>query len=243
MSSKGVAMARRSIIFLIVLFVFLPIFAHCLPAKNVSPSSHRFRLHPWWNLTSAQIKQYFAEGRANRGKAPVIPTNPPALGYITPEMWIIDATLYSPPFALRYNGAYLKAVKVGNKWHTDDKTVRQDVYMRYSLNAIFDVTLKTTGLQSDLKKVKFLVENNLGDKNSCRDLQTPSFYFPDEHHIVKGAYYTVGTPLNTLNAKKLVSADAKWLRLWIIAKDQRLPVTFWLDNSEKVQFGKSIKSK
>jgi len=234
-------MARRSIIFLIALFVFLPIFAYCLPAKNASPSSHRFRLHPWWNLTFAQIKQYFAEGRAGKGKVPSIPNYPSPLGYVTPELWLLDAYLNSPPSVLRFNGAHLKGVKKGNKIYTDDEALRQYSYNLSSHSVIFDINLETSDSAFNLKKVCFLAENNLGNEYICQNLLPPKF--PSLSNNISGAYYKVEVPLNSHKNRKLVSADAKWLRLWIIAKDQRLPVTFWLDNSEKVQFGKSIKSK
>jgi hypothetical protein len=231
-------MKKLLLVFSICLFAVSPAFA--------APSS-AIKLHPWWNLSPKQIKQYFAEGRAYRDKNKDIDgllysvktkaltiNNPSEPGYITSSIHLREAYLYAPPFALRDAGVFLIGTKKGNKIIKDDASLAQHAYDQCRKEIRFDISLDSSGSPAELKSVKFSLENSLGRKQACQNLEKPSFAESNN-----SGFYIVGVLLDSQEKKRLVSADTKWLRLWIIAKDKRLPVTFWIDGSKNIVIGKA----
>lgn len=230
-------MKKLLLVFSVCLFAVLPAFA--------APSS-AIKLHPWWNLTPKQVKQYFAEGRAYRKnnkdidgllysvktQAQTINNPSEEPGYITSSIHLREAYLYAPPFALRDQGLFLKGFKQGNKIITDEDYLSRRAYDYCRKEIRLHVLLETSGPLVDLKSIKFSLENSLGRKQTCQNLRKPSFSESNN-----SGFYIVGVILDSQEKKRLVSADTKWLRLWIVANNHRLPVTFWIDGSGKVEIG------
>jgi hypothetical protein len=204
----------------------------------------RDEVHSWWVLSQQQQREYFAQGRARERKGEnsvdlLLATR--SSKQIGGDIELDSAALSAPPYALRSAGAYAE-----HRMMADDQMdeLMSQVYKECSEQVTFAVYLTSRDHLDRLLGVSFALEAPTGDPEEPTERVAAAGNVRPDTNVGRttrtswfNAHYRPQFPLKSRQGRPYVSKATEWLRLWIVTLDQKTPVTFYIDGSDKIVVG------
>lgn len=241
-------MLSKSIRLTAVLLVLVSV---CLPSalaqqpetQNYSSTQEELPppvIHSWWNLTPEEISVCYEDGRqkerdgisgANIGFM-IMPRS-----FIDDDVKLESSELIAPPGMLQFAGWLAEHSLKSDDYMQDDMLL---TYRTSKKDIRFHVYLTSEDYLNRLTGIQFALETDRGVRVS--PIKEPNRLFNVGHttqHSWFNMNYFPTFPLRDARGRPIITAQTRWIRLWVITVTGRTPITFWVDGSARIELGSS----